>query len=151
MPAVAQVSSLSEVSPLTPTAPSTAPLVSRTRTPPGTGTIPFGQNRRQRNEELRNGVGSPGELPSPKAHRQTTVGLTHGDLDPTDRRSLVALHNEGVTAGIEHHDTQRSESAVAAFAERRIGDAIGLGEGEGTHHDGPVISPNVSAIQSAMK
>ena len=38
MPASAQISSLSEVSPLTPTAPSSAPLASCISTPPGTGT-----------------------------------------------------------------------------------------------------------------
>jgi hypothetical protein len=37
IPAFAAAASLSDVSPVTPTAPKTLPLASRTRTPPGTG------------------------------------------------------------------------------------------------------------------
>ena len=122
MPAMAQISSLSAVSPEMPTAPMTSPSASRISTPAGIADHAAAAHRRQHGEELRRVGRALGERARAEAHAERAPGFAEGDVEAQDSRLVLALEGDEMPAGIEHRDRERLEFLVAAGLEGDVDD-----------------------------
>ena len=134
MPASAASSSWSDVSPETPTAPSRVPSAALHQHAAG--------HRHQRADRVRDGgdevrllLGALHQRPRAHPQRHGAVRLAVGDLEPLVRRAVLALDCDHMAAGVEDHDGERLEGAVAAGRQGAGDDRAGLGEGQG--HESP--------------
>jgi hypothetical protein len=107
MPAMAQISSLSEVSPETPIAPSRV-VPSWISTPPGTGTRAH-------------------------AHGERAIGLAVGDLFAHQAGAILRRRHLGHAARIQDRDAERLEFLLDRLGQCGIEDLAGDVEGEFSH------------------
>jgi hypothetical protein len=113
MPATAQISSLSEASPDTPTAPSTVPSGDLISTPPATGTA----RPPARSDSALVKPGTPVEAERHRAER-----LALGNLRPHQRGAILTQHRLEMSTGIQHHDRKRRERQLTPLGERLLRD-----------------------------
>jgi hypothetical protein len=93
-----------------PTAPITSPP-SATSTPPGEGI----DERRLLGRALR-------ELPRAEAHGERAPGLAVAELEAQEARAVLALEGDDVAAGVEHHDAELQEIALARLGDGAVDD-----------------------------
>ena len=53
------------------------------------------------------------------------MGLAHGDLNPADATTLVALDHQGVPARVEHHHRHRREAVLGHRGQRGVDNTVG--------------------------
>ncbi len=91
MPASAATSSLSLVSPVTPTAPMGKPSAPLTITPPATGTSPFAVRCPSEAMKLGRPAAIFADAPRIDAQRQRARRLAAGDVQPQEAGAVLAL------------------------------------------------------------
>ncbi len=106
IPAIAQSSSLSEVSPEIPTAPMTAPPASRIKHAARIGNHASAACRGERGEEHRRLLGALEQRARPEAHAERAPGLSECDIEPQNARLVLALERDQMPAGIQHRDRE---------------------------------------------
>ena len=114
MPATAAASSLSEVSPVTPTAPSRAPVGVADEHPAGHRHQRAADGRGDRGDEVGLLLGAAHDRAGAHAERQRAVRLAEADLEALHRRAVLALDGDHVAAGVEDDHGQRLEAGLAA-------------------------------------
>jgi hypothetical protein len=131
MPAMAHASSLSEVSPEMPTAPTTSPAPLLISTPPGLVTMrpPLAAASMVKNC----GVRARGKRARAEAHAERAPGFAEGDVEAQEARLVLALERNEVPTGIEHGDRERRAIGIAALLERGVDDGGGLRERDDGH------------------
>src|SRR3954469_25622722 len=107
MAATAQASSLSDVSPLMPTAPTRSPSGVRIRTPPGTGHDPALGERVDSVYEVGLLLRPLEDRAGAHAERQCAIGFSMRDLSPQQARSILDEGGLQAAAGIEEDDGER--------------------------------------------
>src|SRR5262245_14958730 len=104
---MAAASSLSDVSPDTPTAPRTAPVSSRIKTPPATGTMPRPATPEIPDTRCGRSLCKSFEAARTHADGERAERLAGRHLRPEQRGAVLALEGNEVAAGVEHRDAER--------------------------------------------
>ena len=133
MPASAQASSWSPMSPEIPTAPTTAPSPSRMITPPGDGTARPWLVAASAVDERRRLRRALGQFARAEAHPERAPRLAVRDVETQEARPVLALEGDEVPAGVEHGGGQRREPPPAPLGERRGDQRRSLRERQAGH------------------
>src|SRR5579859_3813834 len=101
----------------------------------------------ERLDEGRVADGAAGEFAAAEAHAEGAPGLAAGDLRAQQAGAVLALRRLQLAAGVEHHDGQRLEAALAPFFEHLVENDRGLVEAQSAH----LPPPQTLAISSAQR
>ncbi len=130
MPATAHISSLSEVSPEMPQAPTMVPEASLISTPPGLVTMrpPLAAASMVKNCGVF--AARLAKRARAETHAERAPGFAESDVEPQNAGFVLALERDEMAAGIEHGDGERREIAVAGFFQGDVDDGGGLRESD---------------------